>query len=364
MKLVPKRIADYVSVPWDERRTEKVWSSLQAQPRARLGPASRASSLARAALVSAAAVLLVFVVLRRFGSHRASDTVATANPPSMQGRVIDTHGAMQPVQLPDGSTLLLEAESRLWVLSADGDRVRLRLENGSVDCNVAHRPARTFVVEVGGGEVAVRGTRFRVTAARNPMSDHAGGWHVRVEQGSVEVRRSEREPSVLLRAGAFWSSEPQDRPAEPATAQPAEVAPTLQGVAEPTPRARPSQPTARELFSRADSARSARRHEEAASYLAQLVRRFPRDPRAPLAAFQLGRIRLLTLHQHEAAIQAFSFVLEHRTRSPFFEDAEAARVEAADKLGDRARCVAWRDQFLEAHRRSASAERVRRMCAR
>ncbi len=362
MKLVPKRIADYVSVPWDERRTEKVWSSLQAQSRARLGPAPRAVSLARAALVSAAAVLLVFVLLHRSGAHRASGTVAAANPPSMQGRVIDTHGAMQPVQLPDGSTLLLEAESRLWVLSADGDRVRLRLENGSVDCNVAHRPARTFVVEVGGGEIAVRGTRFRVTAARHAMSDHAGGWHVRVEQGSVEVRRSEREPSVLLQAGAFWSSEPRDRTAEPNTAPPAAVAPTLQGVAEPTPR--PAQPTARELFSRADSARSARRHEEAASYLAQLVRRFPRDPRAPLAAFQLGRIRLLTLHQHEAAIQAFSFVLEHPTRSPFFEDAAAARVEAADKLGDLARCVAWRDRFIEAHPRSASAERVRRMCPR
>jgi ferric-dicitrate binding protein FerR (iron transport regulator) len=73
------------------------------------------------------------------------------------------------------------AHSRVRLLRHDRERVRLRLEAGSVAASVKHRaPGQSFSVESGGFEVTVVGTRFRVER----LSD---GVRVDVEEGHVQV---------------------------------------------------------------------------------------------------------------------------------------------------------------------------------
>jgi TolA-binding protein len=119
--------------------------------------------------------------------------------------------------------------------------------------------------------------------------------------------------------------------------------------------------TPQALFERADAARLAGRHADAAADFERFYRRFPNDPRAGLAAYELGRIRLGSLHDPRGAVEAFDVVLQ-RGSEPFREDAEAGRVEALADLGDHEACVRARDAFRARHPRSPQERRVAKLC--
>jgi ferric-dicitrate binding protein FerR (iron transport regulator) len=118
-----------------------------------------------AAAAAAAGAIAVVVV----GLNRAPQTVP-AMAELADGQVVPLVGDTVEGVADRGALLRVgddrvgvAAHSRVRLLRHDRERVRLRLEAGSVAASVNHRaPGQSFSVESGGFEVTVVGTRFRV----------------------------------------------------------------------------------------------------------------------------------------------------------------------------------------------------------
>ncbi|MFV8782355.1 FecR family protein [Microbulbifer sp. SA54] len=89
-------------------------------------------------------------------------------------------GEQRVVHLQDGSTLMLNTDSRVGVRYRRNER-GLHLERGEAFFMVAKNPARPFVVNVRGSEVRALGTAFNVALRE-------GNVQVAVTQGVVEVK--------------------------------------------------------------------------------------------------------------------------------------------------------------------------------
>ncbi len=366
-----RRAADFVRPALSEARVSRMWSAVTRVEEERLARRGRRRQAAAvmAAVVALAVLASILVALRRW----------PAPPPTLAGLLIDTGSATQVVSLPEGSTLTLAAATRLRVISASPGEIRLRVERGSMLCDVVHREERRFIVEAKGIEVEDRGTRFAVDVQEDVT--------VRVEQGAVEVHDTSRFVLSTLTAGQAWRSGGPvrlgtmgaERSAPLPSPPPEAIAPTAEPVvpaSSPPPKSPGDDggrapkppgsglckvPSRKVLFERADAARLAGRHADAASDFARFYHCFPGDPRAGLAAYELGRIRLGSLHDPRGAAEAFGAVLE-RPGDPFREDAEAGRVEALADLGDEHACQAARDAFRAAYPGSPQAGRVARLC--
>lgn len=70
-------------------------------------------------------------------------------------------GGQQVVMLADGTRVSLNTDSRVAVLYSEGER-RVRLDRGEALFEVAHNPARPFIVEAGAEQVRALGTTFIV----------------------------------------------------------------------------------------------------------------------------------------------------------------------------------------------------------
>lgn len=101
-------------------------------------------------------------------------------------------GGQQVIVLDDGTRVSLNTDSRLAVLYSAGER-RVRLDQGEALFEVAHNPARPFIVEAGGEEVRALGTVFLVR--RHPDATMA----VTLLQGRVQVSRG--APLAVLDPG-------------------------------------------------------------------------------------------------------------------------------------------------------------------
>ncbi|MFC0219972.1 FecR domain-containing protein [Pseudochelatococcus lubricantis] len=101
-------------------------------------------------------------------------------------------GERRLVDLPDGSTALLDADSALAEEYRDGER-RVRLMRGAAFFDVVSSPV-PFVVAASGGEVRVLGTRFDV----HLLDD---GGLVTLERGRVAVRSGRAADEAVLEAG-------------------------------------------------------------------------------------------------------------------------------------------------------------------
>ncbi|TLM76711.1 FecR family protein [Microbulbifer harenosus] len=102
-------------------------------------------------------------------------------------------GDQRVVHLEDGSTLMLNTDSRVGVRYRRAQRA-LFLERGEAFFMVAKNPSRPFVVNVQGSEVRALGTAFNVAL-------QAGNVRVAVTQGVVEVRAQDAggEPRQLAK---------------------------------------------------------------------------------------------------------------------------------------------------------------------
>ncbi|HEU4581854.1 MAG TPA: FecR domain-containing protein [Polyangiaceae bacterium] len=159
-----------------------------------------------------------------------------------QGGAVTSAGTARSLTLPDRSTLALAEHTEARVVRLEPGEVRVQLARGSVECEVAHDPARRFVVAVGGLEVVVKGTHFTVSAGVPAPGQPAIA--VSVERGRVEVRQPDRV-LALLGPGQRWSNQASDSapselpPAEPPPVPPAAVEPST-----PAPAAAPRPPPA------------------------------------------------------------------------------------------------------------------------
>jgi transmembrane sensor len=298
--------------------------------------------------------------------------------------------------LADGSRVELAEATRLEFAAIRPDAVRLQLTRGAVDLDVAHVEGRTFTVAAGGFDVIVRGTRFKVALSESPVTELT----ISVQRGRVEaVRRGSGEPSRQIAAGETWSTaQGETQPRASSDAPPALSE-------EPTPPAADVPPAgseqggsfeagnrfselvkakkfgdayaalgphgfareleradAKRLLELADAARFSGHVREAVTPLDRLRRKFRSDPRAALAAFELGRLRMDSLGDPAGASEAFADAIALAPSGPVREDAQARQVQALERLGDTARCVQARDAYLARFPNGIHASSIRGRC--
>src|SRR5262249_20031045 len=103
-------------------------------------------------------------------------------------------------------------------------------------------------------------------------------------------------------------------------------------------------PSARALFEAANQARHAGKLEIAARYYRELLARFPDDPRAKLAAFELGRLEIAT--GKGDAQKALEQAAQGPSGSSVHEDALAKLVALHDARGETVQCQRARDEYI------------------
>jgi transmembrane sensor len=378
-----RRPADHVAARASDARIERQWAAVEQAglPGPARGRRYRLPALAAGAVLFA---VLAWSLAWSLGALRPAGRAAL--PASA---LLESAQAPVAMQLDDGSRVQLAPRTQLRLLSNRAKRVQLELREGLARFHVTHDRDRSFVIDAGPVQVRVVGTRFELER----RSRAEGGMSVRVAvtEGVVEVRRrdSTTAPGEVRRlaAGETWSavmgasipqaakpapraaaapepSEPEDSRAspEPEVADEVEV---LEAKAEPAATAGPvpsPERSAARIFKRANLARRAGRMKDAADGYAELLARFPRDGRAGLCAFELGRIRMDALGDTAGAIQALERAAAAGGGSSFHEDALARIVVANDALGRSDACRSARDRYLAGYPQGVHAHALATRC--
>ena len=356
-----ERLAHHVRVDLSEERVDRLWGRVSA----RLGGPRRARGWVWAGAALCVGAAAVAIVVTRGNDPAKQGTVASA----WEGAQLETAADALSVTLVDGSSLKVEPRSRVEVGDRTPSALKLVVARGRIACDVTHREGRSFVVAAGGVEVRVVGTRFSVA---NEEAEAGRRVEVRVERGVVEVRAAGPGAEVVrVEAGHSWSQVTKTEALDgaEAEAQP-ETAPASAPEADAT-RAAPSAHTrgpthakagadARALFEQARSAWRAGNMEEAARTYQALLAAHPRDPRAGLAAFELGRLRMDRLGDMPGAVRALQQAVTLAPGAELREDALARLVSASAAAHDRARCTRARTRYLTdypsgVHHRTVSA---------
>jgi len=250
------------------------------------------------------------------------------------------------LRFADGSTAELKgADSRVETRSATPDLIDLALVRGSARFDVVPRARRQFRIWVGAMRVEVVGTAFTVerlaTSAR-----------VSVERGAVRVVSGDSE--TLLTPGSAEIVPLPDTPtASPRPSTP--VSPAQTGT-----RSRHKADEPRALLAAAERARRAEQLDEAIVLLRRIVEQHPRDPRAPYAAFILGRVLLDELGRPREAAEAFARVGGLDPRTPLLPDALAREVESWFRAGELVRAEARGREYLSRYPDGRRIREVRR----
>lgn len=103
-------------------------------------------------------------------------------------------GESRIVALDDGSRIMLNTDSQLRAV-ADGGR-KVWLERGEAYFDVAHDPARPFIVEAGDSRVTVLGTRFTVRRTGDGVRVLVAQGRVRVASGGASVELAPNEEAL------------------------------------------------------------------------------------------------------------------------------------------------------------------------
>lgn len=367
------RLSTHFQSQADEARVARVWGAVDH----RLQRARKTRPFRRAALFVAAGAVAAALASLRVDLRPVPHAVKRAS---------------QLLELPDGSRVEHAPEARIAIEAVTPSRVELRMTRGHAQFRVAPNHERAFLTHAAGYTIRVVGTEFAVDLGARDL-------RVAVSRGVVEVRRDGAADVWRVRAGETWSStlpaptsssvrEPAKTPpgaADPASvpaevpsdavlhpqhvghtesvrvvhAHPAPANPDASASANTQMSTTANQNAGAVLFQRAQAARAAGSSEETARLLDELLQRFPSDPRAGIAAFQLGRLRLAS-GDPKAALQAFDRA--GSAGSAFQEQVAARRVQALEQLGDLAACRSARADFLRDYSGGSFAEVVRRRC--
>jgi transmembrane sensor len=360
-----ERLAPHVRVDLSDGRVDRLWGGVAA--RLGGGTRSRLGWLWPSVAFSAAAAAAITIAVVRARSVDSNNDRAVAAASAWEGAQLETAADAVSVTLVDGSNLKVEPRSRVALRERTPSSLKLVLARGRIACDVTHREGRSFVVAAGGVEVRVVGTRFSVA-----NEDAEGGTRVevRVERGAVEVRGAGPDREIVrVAAGHSWSqvtktetlgaSEAEVQP-EPAHAPEAEATRAAPAVHAHVPAHAKTGADARALFEQARSAWRAGDMEEAARTYQALLAAHPRDPRAGLAAFELGRLRMDRLNDMTGAVQALEQAVALAPGAELREDALARLVAASAAAHDGARCARARTRYLTeypsgVHHRTVSA---------
>ncbi len=280
------------------------------------------------AVLGAVAVAATGIVARQ-GRKPAPPAIASPASPA----------APRPLVLADGSEVAPVEGARVQIAEQTPARTTVSLLSGAAQFRIRHDSRRIFRVDAGPIQIEDLGTVFSV--------DHQAGSSVRVavSEGRVAVLSSANRLRVELRAGEdrLFPSSSQASPPSDVLAfrqeppRPAEQAVALTG-SRGQARVRGGEDPA-DLLLAADIARRSRRPQAAVAPLRRLVERYPKDPRAPSAAFTLGWVLLTDLGRAREAATAFADAERIAPRGTLAEDAAARVAEAWQKAGDLGRAA-------------------------
>jgi hypothetical protein len=357
----------YVQPEITEARVNRLWGKVSARLEARPARVWRGLVLGTAILAAAGSVVLV--AKKQWPPPSAAERAVSAEAK------LETANDALAVTLVDGSKVSLASRTELQVRRNQPGRVALSLTRGKVECDVTHRTDRRFTVVAGDVEVRVVGTKFTVQTT--------SGAHPRVEvsvlRGVVEVT-SKRRPGAVARvaAGQSWSESPETSapaasaqpPHEPLAAPAVGDGPALPSSSErrdsqpaaPAASLLLSGPSARELFEKAGESRRSGDARAAAHAYEELLRLHPRDARASLAAFELGRLRMDRLSDPAGAISALERAVALNIGPSFREDALARLVSVYASQGNFAACRRARDRYLASYASGVHAGAVGSRC--
>jgi ferric-dicitrate binding protein FerR (iron transport regulator) len=278
------------------------------------------------AALGAAAAAIVFGVLRTPATTTTATTTTSA-------------AFVRPVVLTDGSEIVPEtATTPIQIAEETPVRTTVRLPAGAARFSVRHDVRRLFRVDAGSFEIEDLGTVFRVA------HEAEGRVRVTVSEGRVAVVSAASRLRVELGAGEDRvfspTAEPRDVLEQPVeapklTAAPLSTKSTIRGPS----RAQGGDDPAG-LLSAADVARRSHSPRDAVAPLRRLIDRYPKDPRAPSAAFTLGWVLLTDLNRPRDAAVAFADAERIAPRGALAEDAAARVAEAWQKAGEPRRAAA------------------------
>jgi transmembrane sensor len=118
----------------------------------------------------------------------------------MRADYVSARGEQKTLELQDGSTVLLGADTAVEVKISDLER-RVQILRGTAFFSV--QPSDVpFIVGASNGEATVLGTAFDVSIAENNVT-------VTLEHGSLQVRTADKNEAVILKPGeeVFYSAE-------------------------------------------------------------------------------------------------------------------------------------------------------------
>lgn len=307
----------------------------------------------------------------------ASIAFFVAAGPSMQEPSRVVHPTLIPttLTLPDGSRVISQPGAALAVAEGSAERIRIDLRHGQAEFDVVPNRDRVFSVLLPTVEIRVVGTRFTVVVEGGPGTQQSA---VEVSHGVVEVRTlGSAELLRRIEAGGRWSSEQAAEAPRPsveegsakAAGQPstssAEVTETGEPSTEPAlPQDEPGRGTsaserAAALFDEATRARRSGDFERAMAGYELLLRRYPKDRHAALAALELGRLKRYRAEDPRGAAEALEQAADSEALG---DDALAQLVLSYEQAGDQRRCRAAQRRYLERHPDGVHVLEVRSRC--
>jgi len=274
-------------------------------------------------------------------------------------------GIAASLVIPNASQVRVEpiADARFEVLEQSKARVAYRVNRGAVWFDVT--PGRAVRVDADDVVVEVLGTRFlveRVDARVHVVVEHGvvrANWKSQAYsvKGGEDAWFPPREPKTTVVAPEVVAPltvepAPVEEPAPPPLVVPlpapkkrprtAEMIPSVSAQTwkqlaqageferawEELQKATPPRDEPAELLLAADVARLSRHPDQALAPLMRIIEQHRADPRAPLAAFTLGRVLLDDLGRPREAAAAFERVRALAPDMPLAEDAFARQIEA------------------------------------
>jgi transmembrane sensor len=267
------------------------------------------------------------------------------------------------LSLGDGSVVTpLAKDSRLLARKVSDTDVVVALTGGGARFDVPDREGRRFRADLGTLALDTHGAAFRVQITRRQIE-------VAAERGEVSARWG-REHRVVAagetRAFSIAAREEAshiDRDDPPAAAEPPVSWRDAAGRGDyaaawiALPRLAAPLDAMEDLLLAGDVARLSGHADAAVAQLSRAIAIHADDPRAPLAAFTLGRVHLEDLGAPRDAAQAFARARALAPSGPLAEDALAREVEAWSRAGEtataRARALDYTRRYPQGHRSHA-----------
>ena len=325
-------VRNYVTTTWTPQRAQVVQNGLKLRVRRRRQQ--------KVALLSVAMTLLVAgggTWLLHDNSGSKPMPYATIPTPAVVPSSLRLGSSNDGIQI---ATLAAEDDIADVVSQIKGDE--WRLIGSGARFVVSVRGTRHFLVHANSVTIDVLGAAFLVT--RND-----GNVQVSVQRDNVHVAWAGGAKVVSAGEAFTFPLETRDNAKlakPPRTAQRAQAWQGLANrgqfdeaysaleaaIAVDGSHAVPDEPGS--LLLAADAARLSRHPEQSLAHLQRFVRRFPKDPRASLAAFTLGLVLLEELGRPRDAATAFAQSRSIAPRGDLAEDALAREAEAFFRAGD------------------------------